>query len=231
MKTLVFDSGPIINLAMNNILWLLEPLKKKFNGKFVIGQRVKEELIDYPLEKTKKFKFEALQTLKLVDNDILSIYPTKDFDMDNTLFNLLNSLFIVKGKPFSVVHGGEVEAVAIAISTDSTVVIDERTMRLMIENPKLMARLLERKLNSKVRIDNKVLKQVQSLTKNLKIIRSIELVTYAYEQGLLDVYVPSTLPKPRRTLLESVLWGIKLRGCSITIKEIDEIQELESRRK
>ena len=32
MKTLVFDAGPIISMTMNNLLWLLKPLKKQFDG-------------------------------------------------------------------------------------------------------------------------------------------------------------------------------------------------------
>ena len=54
MKSLVFDSGPIISLATNNLLWVLEPLKNKFNGKFFITQAVKGEIVERPLE-TKKF--------------------------------------------------------------------------------------------------------------------------------------------------------------------------------
>ena len=62
MKCLVFDSGPIISLTTNNLLWILEPLKNKFKGRFVITEGVRKELIDKPLT-TKKFKFEALHCL------------------------------------------------------------------------------------------------------------------------------------------------------------------------
>ena len=60
MKSLIFDAGPIISLATNNLLWILEPLKNKFDGKFYLTDAVKRELVDRPLE-TKKFKFEAIQ--------------------------------------------------------------------------------------------------------------------------------------------------------------------------
>src|SRR3989338_5995771 len=73
MKSIVFDAGPIISLATNNLLWILEPLKKKFNGEFYITEAVKTELIDVPLE-TKKFKFEAIQVQKLIDEGIIKIY-------------------------------------------------------------------------------------------------------------------------------------------------------------
>ena len=56
MKSLVFDAGPIITLTMNNLLWLLNPLKNNFKGEFYLSAAVKEELIDRPLQ-TKKYKF------------------------------------------------------------------------------------------------------------------------------------------------------------------------------
>tara|TARA_Y100000034_G_scaffold39094_2_gene48171 strand:- start:7600 stop:8298 length:699 start_codon:yes stop_codon:yes gene_type:complete len=232
MKAIVFDSGPIINLAMNNILWLIDPLKKQFKGQFIIGRRVKKELIDYPLEKTKKFQFEALQTLKLVEKKLLTVFPEKDFDLENKLFELFNSVFIIKGRPLKVVHGGEVEAVAIAIKTGSNVVaIDERTTRLILEEPKVMARIFEKKLHSKIKINQKALNELQSLTKNVRMIRSMELVIYAYEKGLLDRYKPISLKNPKKILLHALIWGIKLHGCSITVKDMDEIMKIEAKRR
>ena len=62
MKSIVFDSGPIISFDLNNLLWLLVPLKREFNGKFYITSAVKRELVDKPLE-IKKYKFEVRQCL------------------------------------------------------------------------------------------------------------------------------------------------------------------------
>ena len=71
MKTIVFDTGPIISLTMNNLLWILEPLKSISNANFYITNPVKKELVDNPLNKTKRFKFEALQVLHYIENGIL----------------------------------------------------------------------------------------------------------------------------------------------------------------
>lgn len=54
MRALVFDTGSIISLVTNNLLWILPPLKKQFRGDFLISEAVKGEIIDHPL-KTKKF--------------------------------------------------------------------------------------------------------------------------------------------------------------------------------
>ncbi|KHO51294.1 MAG: hypothetical protein QT04_C0044G0003 [archaeon GW2011_AR11] len=58
MKALVFDSGPIISLTLNGLLWMLRPLKQRFKGDFCITKAVYGEIISYPLH-TKKFKLEA----------------------------------------------------------------------------------------------------------------------------------------------------------------------------
>ena len=62
MKYLVFDSSSLITLAMNNLIWVLEPLKKKYKGDFCISTSVRNEILDTPL-KGKKFKLEAMQLI------------------------------------------------------------------------------------------------------------------------------------------------------------------------
>jgi len=58
----------------------------------------------------------------------------------------------------------------------------------------------------------------------LRVIRSIELVTIAYELGILNRYMSieeeSFVRNVRDELLEGVLWGVKLNGCSVSEDEI-----------
>jgi len=93
-----------------------------------------------------------------------------------------------------------------------------------------MAKIFSKRLHSKITINFDNLKTLQSMTKGIKMIRSIELAVYAYEQGLLDQYLTTSIKRPNRTLLDAVIWGLKLHGCSITMKEIKEIKEIESKR-
>jgi hypothetical protein len=71
-KFLIFDSSAIISLALNNLLYLLERLKKIFPGKFIITQEVKREIIDVPL-KIKKYKLEAMMISELIKNNVLEL--------------------------------------------------------------------------------------------------------------------------------------------------------------
>ncbi|HIG96306.1 TPA: hypothetical protein HA249_05470, partial [Candidatus Woesearchaeota archaeon] len=90
---IIFDTGPIISLTTNNLLWLLEPMKKKFGGEFYITPSVKKELVDVPLE-TKKFKFEALQVLDMIERGVLKIVDQKAVkDEGYKLMQIANQCF------------------------------------------------------------------------------------------------------------------------------------------
>ena len=92
------------------------------------------------------------------------------------------------------------------------IVVDEKTTRLLIENPKKLHIIINHNLHSKVILDKNNLSEFAKMTKNVKIIRSVELAAVSYERGLLDKYVPN-IDNARQILLQSVLWGFKLNGC------------------
>ena len=232
-ESLVFDSGPVISLSTVNLLWLLEPLKKRFIGDFYIPKGVYDELIERPLQ-TKKYKFEALQILPMINSGVLRVI---DNDLIQSkaaeLAGLANSAFKVKGNWISIVHHTDMEVVATAIHLGSSaIVVDERTTRVLIENPKKVAERLMKKLHAKVEINQENLAKFKKEVGKLRVIRSVELCVIAYELGLLDKYMfeeeEKTVPNPRRALLEGVLWGIKLNGCSIGREELEDIVNIET---
>ncbi|MCK5025801.1 MAG: hypothetical protein KAS15_04370 [Nanoarchaeota archaeon] len=227
MKNIVFDTGPIITLSLNNLLWLLEPLKKKANARFIIPDAVKVELIDRPL-KTKKFKFEAMRTTRYIRNKILEIKGGEDIEeLTTELLELANHCFKAKGQWIKIVHYAEIEALALAIKLKARViVIDERTTKQLMENPKKLKETLARKLHTSIHVNKNYLKRFLEKTKGIKTLRSVELVTIAYEIGLLDKYL-ADIPEARRNLLDSVLWGVKLSGCAVSTREIDQIIKIE----
>ncbi|MBU0535500.1 MAG: hypothetical protein KKE20_00935 [Nanoarchaeota archaeon] len=229
-KIIVFDTGPIISLATNNLLWILEPLKKEFNGEFLIPECVKKELIDRPL-KGKRFKFEAMQVLSLMDKGVLKLVENPKVKAESKrLLDLANTIFKAKGNWVQLVHEAEIQAVAVDKIMDAAAfVVDERTMRMLIEHPEKLRKIMEHKLHSKIDIDKKNLAEFRKSTRDIDMIRSTELVTIAFEKGLLDRYLPN-LPNPRKELLESILWGLKLNGCSISEQEIQRIVKIETRK-
>ncbi len=227
MKSIVFDSGPIISLAMNNLLWLLDPLKQKFKGEFFIPEAVKAEIIDRPLT-TKIFEFEALQVESLIRQETIKIISSSEIErLANHLGTLANSAFVAMGNPIKIVQYGEMQALATAINLDSdAIVIDERITRLMIENPRIVAEIMRNKLHTHIQINMQNIDEFQQHTRRIRVIRSVELVTIAFEQGMLQKYLPER-QDGRRMLLDSILWGVKLKGCSVSPSEIERIMKLE----
>ena len=224
MKTLVFDTSSVISIVANDLLWVLKPLKQIFWGEFYIPTSVKFELIDKPFT-TKMFKLESIMINKsITEGDFLVNNP---LNVDDLLIHI-NSIYSVKEKILHIVDRGEVEALALVLRVQAAAyVVDERTMRLLIENPYTLRRILERKLHIKVDINKKLLKEFSEIVKGVKVIRSTELLIIAYEKGLLNKFV--TVGSTEIDLLDGLLWGLKLRGCSISSDEISEITKFESK--
>ncbi len=220
MRSLIFDSSTIISLAMNNMLGILKPLKKQFKGEFFIPQGVKEEIIDNALE-IRRFKFEAIQIQNEIKLGSLKLYKSDISKELKELSYISNHIFYCNNNPLKMINAGELSALIIAKKLKAeALVIDERTTRFLVESPSELRRIFHKKLHKKIEVNGKNLKLFKEYTKDLKIIRSVELSVAAYQLGLFDKYLGYTEDKE---LLDAVLWGLRLRGCSISTEEISEI--------
>ena len=97
-------------------------------------------------------------------------------------------------------------------------------MRLVIEDPMRLKIIQENKLHMKVTINYEFMNEIKNLVKNVKVIRSTEIVLIAYESGLLDKYLINV---SREQLLDALLWGLKIRGCSISNEEVKSLTDFE----
>ncbi len=229
MKSLVFDTGTVISLVLNNILWTLKPLKKQYKGEFIIPSSVRNELIDRPL-KSKKFKLEALVIQDYLFEGVFRSMHSKEVDdKAKYLLKLANNIFWSRNKPIKIIQKAEMEALALVIINKSdALVVDERTLRLLVENPKNLAKLLTRRLHIDIKTNQSNLNEFSKQVGNINILRSTELATVSFELGILDRFITSNKKvhkKFRSTLLEGALWGLKLRGCAISSEEIKEIMK------
>lgn len=234
-KSLVFDSGPLISLAINNLLWLLEPLKKSFQGEFYITPTVYEEVIKKPFY-SKRYKFEALQVYPLVlKNTLQSIEHPTIKKKTEELLTTANKIFKAQGNWIHIVHPGEMEAIATVLFLNTqTIVVDERTTRQLIEDPFLIAKHLERELHMHVDINKENLLKIRQELKGINVLRSTEFAVRAFELGLLQKYIApgeeDLIPDISFEILDGVLWGLKLNGCSLKEEEIEEILNIERQR-
>lgn len=231
-KTLVFDTGPIISLTINNLLWILEGLKEVFSGEFYICPAVYDELINKPLL-TRKYKLEALQVLPYITKGTLRVYNNLAImKISQELENYANHSFKIEDAWVPIVHKGEIEALATAVFMKANaIVIDERTLRHLIEKPEKIAMHMENRIHKKVFVHFGNLNSIKKIVGELKVIRSVELVTIAYEKGLLQQYTENAatkiIPNIKQAVLEGALWGVKLNGCSVKEEEIYNILKME----
>lgn len=229
MSSIVFDSGPLITLTMNNLLWLVKPLKKRFGGDFFIPESVKAELVDNPLN-TKRFKFEALQVLRYIDNGTFAVLEDNKFkELTLRILSLANNCFSAKGGNITIVHYAEAAAIAAAITINAeAIVLDERITRELIENPDRIAKTMEHKMHTKVYVNQQVIREIKAELGGIKVIRSVELMVRAFELKLLDRYALSKgLPNIKKVLLDSILWGAKIDGCAVSEKELRQLMKIE----
>jgi|TARA_Y100000034_G_C6759565_1_gene338198 hypothetical protein len=229
MKSIVFDTGSIISLVTNNLLWILEPLKKHLRGNFLISEDVKREIIDHPLQ-TKKFKLEGLIIQDYLREDIFHL--SKDIQKNKTkeLLDLANNCYITNGHPTKVVDLAEIQTLQIVLENKANaIVMDERTLRLLVEDPQKLKKVLKYRLHTKVEINKENIKKFKEITKDVKIIRSTEIAYAAFKLGILDKYITAkkiTDKTLKRELIYGTLWALKLKGCSISEQEIEKITNL-----
>src|SRR3990167_1856086 len=138
-KIVVFDTSSIITIVTNNLSNILKNLKK--NVRFFISKEVKKELVDYPI-RIKRFKLEAMQVMELIDE---GIFEVSDIKNKINIMDLANNIFYVKKKPLNLLHKAEIDSLILCEELNADCyIVDERTMRLFIEDIKDMKSLLER---------------------------------------------------------------------------------------
>jgi predicted nucleic acid-binding protein len=207
---------------MNGLTYLIEDLKKHFKGKFIITQQVKYETIDRPLN-IKRFELSALKINKLLEEKVLELPSSMNIteqelrEKIKEILRLVNHTFS-SGKDFmEIIHNGEASCLALSLiaserKIENIIVIDERTTRMLGENPENLRKLFENKLHTKIQ-----LKQSLSFLNKIKFIRSSELVYIAYKKGLV---------KLKNDVLDALLYAVKYKGCSISTQEIEDIKRL-----
>lgn len=223
-KAIIFDASTLISFAMTGLVQELRELKKSFNGKFLISQKVKEEAIDRPM-KIKRFQLEALKIKSLLDDKILELPSSVGLDdriirkKAEEMLNAANSSFIGNGREIHLIELGEVSALVISKmltekGIQNAVGVDERTTRSLCETPNELRKYLEKKLHAKIQIHQENL----NFFKGFKFIRSTELIYVAYKKGILRL--------KGKENLSAVLYALKYKGAAISGKEIQEIRNL-----
>ena len=224
MKVLILESGTLINLSMNGLLYILEGLKKNFSGKFIITQQVKYETIDHPL-KIERFALGALEVQNLLNNSIIELPDVininqKSIDQETKKFlDLANHYLQAQNSWIPIVSDAEMSCLALSAALmakgiDNLIAIDERTTRMLGENPQQLGLLMSEKLHQPIELAENNFPPFAPF----HFIRSAELVYVAYKKGLVHLKGPK--------VIDALLYATKFKGCAISFDEINELKRL-----
>ena len=223
-EIIIFDASTLITLAMNGMFEEIRGLKKIFNGKFIITKEVKKEIIDKPIT-INRFKLEALKLKQLVDEKILEmplVIGIKDEEISKKTMEILdiaNNTFQGNNKNIHLIDLGESSCLALSKilnkkSIKNVIAMDERTTRMLGENPESLKKFLQKKLHTRINLK----KENLEFFREFKVIRSSELVYIAYKKGLIKL--------KNGFVLDALLYAVKFKGCAISDEEIREIKKL-----
>ena len=223
-KAIIFDASTLISFSMNGLLPELKELRKIFNGKFILTNEVKKEVIDKPMT-IKRFSLEALKIKQLMDEKIfdmpssLGINESEISKKSNEILDIANKTFFSAEKDMHLIDSGEASCLALSKilnekSIKNVIAVDERTTRMLGEKPENLEKLLRKKLHTKI----KSKKENFKFFKGFNFIRSAELVYIAYKKKLVGL--------KNGLVLDALLYAVKFKGCAISGKEIEEIKRL-----
>jgi len=225
MKYLIFDAGPLINFSMNGLLDSFEKLKQTFKGEFLITKEVKKEIIDHP-KTVKRFELGAIRLEQLYNKGVFRLADINQEEVDelrrlrDNFLQKANSMFKTKKREVHLLDKGECAALALSTilkrknNEDIPLVIDERTTRILCENPKNLKKLMEKKLHTSIKANT----SSYDLFKGFKIIRSTELAYMIHKKGLFKLDHPKAF--------EAIVYGLKFKGCSISEKEVQALSRM-----
>jgi hypothetical protein len=216
---IVFDSGVIISFSETCFVPLFKDLKENI-GEFIITKNVKFECID-KVKNVMRFKLSSVRIEEEINENIFKVYNGDKSldDATNKIMSLVNNMFYIRGNPLKIIQIGEAESLALLSLTDASfLAVDERTTRMLIEQPHGLLEIFKRKYKtSKIRLDEKKYLKFRDIIGNVNSIRSVDLLFYAYKKNLLNPIFKD------KNNLKGALYALKFKGCSVSFEEINEL--------
>ncbi len=219
MADFVCDASAIISLTDACLAHVFYYLKEKAGAKFLVPKSVVRECVDKPLSiRNKDYRFSALKIKDMLMDGILEAVDADVTKKTEELGNAANGVFFARGKPLRLVHAGELEMAALAGELGiKNVLMDERTMRLLIEAPMNMKGHLEKELHVNIMVDRANLQKMEGMIEGLSVVRSTEALIVAYERGFLKHF-----EEMEKEVAEAALYRLKSAGCAISFREIED---------
>jgi hypothetical protein len=214
MSGIFFDSSTLISMATTCSLPVLRKLRQAYGDNFYITNSVYEETIGRAMHSL-RFRYEGYRLKELIDDGILKIYPDSQLrGQVNEMLTFINATYFASGRPITIVQPGEISTIVASVRENAdTFAVDERTARLLIENPSALKPWLEHKLHTTITVNSKTMTQWSSkISEKFIPLRSAEFALAAWEKGIFG---------NDPDVLFGLLWALKFAGCAITEEEIN----------
>jgi len=177
--------------------------------------------------RSKKFKYEAIRVLRYFSKGIFKEAEKEIRKETSEMLSYANSSFYIKHNPMKILQEADAEVAVLAkeIKADA-IATDEKTLRLLVEAPDSIKKILERKFNTKVEANERALYNFNKKFENIPVVRSVNLIALAYSMGIFEDTIkrcyPSKNGKCKREIIEGLLYSLRFSGCAVSFKEIED---------
>ncbi|MFH1586762.1 MAG: hypothetical protein ABID38_02820 [Candidatus Diapherotrites archaeon] len=219
MNRMVFDSSSIISISDKCFINLLKKMGSMENVEFIIPQEVYNETVSVPMG-IKRFELNAIRINDAIDQGYFTIAkPSSEINKTVEKISALVNCIAFSGKKcLKLVHHGELETLALCKEIGaSALVIDERTTRLLVEDPEGLKGFLQQRYQKEIEIVGEKISELKKFLGELEIIRSVELIALAYDMGLFEGELSTN-----KKSLEAALYSMKFAGCAVSFEEIKQ---------
>lgn len=219
-KNIVCDSSALISLADTSNLSVLKFLSGQ-GINFFITPAVKSEITTRPMT-IRKYALSAIRLQKCIDDGYLKLLASVTLhEQTSRILKSANNMIFAGKKPLELIQLGEAECLAIFASASAhMLLVDEKTTRLLIENPHKLRETIQAR-NSDVRLDQGKRDEFGSLTKDVACLRSSELLAFAYTKGYFDDF-----RNLKEDAFRASIYALRDSGCGLAASEIVEYENM-----
>lgn len=222
VKQIVFDSSSLISLSSSCLFNAMGKMFNELGLQGVISRAVELESVINPL-KVKRLELSATRIKHGIDQGWITVVGLNKKEQleANKLMLKANNCFYTSTGSIALFHRGEAEALLLTEKRRAiALAVDERTTRMFLEEPERLRRLIERRQERRIQKNQRLINELLERFKELKIVRSSELVALAFEKGFLEQEIGLG-----KKALEAALYSLKYQGCALSSTEIEEFVE------
>ena len=224
MPAIVCDSSTLISLSDTCNIECLYFLRNNSSASFLIPPSVYNEIITCPLH-IPRFEFSAVRLRKALEDGAFHQVTAPQIEQaTREIMSAANKCFRLNGKPLSLLHEGEAQCLAAYNAAGAAALaIDEKTTRLLIEDPFKLLQALKEEYRGHLSVDESALATFTEKTRGMTIIRSAEIIAVAAQKGFFQEYKAF-----ENQAFHSALNALRRAGCSMTQNELEEYSQIKA---